>query len=135
VAVESTLNTAWALLGFLAIAAAVGTAHVRSHAVRSRRLQVLCVALVVAALFPYISSTDDALRLQCLASQQQGNTNESRSHDNLMRLYEAMDSPVAAQLHEFAICLFTFAFVVLPVLSALDRTAPRVVGRSPPVFA
>jgi hypothetical protein len=131
VPLESTLNALWASLGFLAIAGAIAAACIRQNAARSKRLQVVCIALVVSALFPYISSTDDALRLQYLSAQQ-SSSSENHGHDNLMRLYEATDAPIAGQIYSLAIALFTLYLVSYAVVSGLDRSIPQRAGRSPP---
>lgn len=132
---ETTLNVVWLGLGFLALANTIRMALDKRHAPRRGRawLHIVGVALIVAALFPYISATDDILRVEQLNShehaQHHGKQNGS---DNLIRLYETMDTPLVGHVSEVEV---TFSFVSLvpaPVPNAIDRVAPFEAGRSPP---
>ncbi len=130
---ESTLNAAWVFLSLIAVGTAFAAAYLRSGALRSKRFQVLCVVLIVAALFPYISSTDDALRMQYLRGHEhQTNPTDNRNHDNLMRLYEAMDAPVVAEPVAIVMVLFLITLVSVSALQPMDRAVPQLSGRSPP---
>ncbi|HWF46516.1 MAG TPA: hypothetical protein VG168_05890 [Bryobacteraceae bacterium] len=137
---DTTLNLVWALLGLLALSGTVrseyfGCARTRGH----RWLHVVGVALIVVALFPYISATDDILRIEHMNSElEHGHANGSSSgqkqNDDLMRLYETMDSPLIASFCQLIFTFCFFAFVITITLSTLSRNAPHGAGRSPPVF-
>jgi hypothetical protein len=138
---DTTLNLVWVLLGLLALAGAIRSEFVgRTHKNGPRWLHVMGVALIVVALFPYISATDDILRVEHMNSELEhghgnGNTSGQKQNDDLMRLYETMDSPLVA---DFCRLVFTFCFFALVVtfaLFTLSRNAPYRAGRSPPVLS
>src|SRR5581483_3701098 len=97
-------------------------------------LHIVGVGLIVAALFPYISATDDVLRVEHFNAQhdQQHPSKQNRMND-LMRLYETMDSPLVCRTTEVVMTLFFVSAVFTPVLRAIDRIAPFEAGRSPPL--
>jgi hypothetical protein len=134
VALETTLNVVWLFLGIVAVATALAAARVRGAGPHRKRLQILCVAVIVAALFPYISATDDALRVHHFSpesrSQQSGKHSPS---DNLLRLYEVMDAPLAAAVYKLVVTLFLLAFTVPTLRLVLELSAPMHAGRSPPL--
>jgi hypothetical protein len=138
---DTTLNLAWVLLGFLALASAVRSeffGRVRSRG--SKWLHVVGVALIVVALFPYISATDDILRIEHLNSELEhghGNTNSNsqKQNDDLLRLYETMDSPLFADVCRLVFTFCFFAFVVIFTLVTLSRNVPYRAGRSPPALS
>jgi len=135
---ETALNLAWLSLGLFALASAVRVAF-RPAAEPTRRsawLHVVGVGLIVAALFPYISATDDEVRLENFNSQHEHrHTGRQTRTDDLTRLYETMDTPLVCRTSEVVITLCFFALVFTPVLRAIDRIAPFEAGRSPPVAA
>lgn len=133
---ESTLNILWVTLGVAAVCAAWRAAYLRAASNRPKRFQVLCVVLVVAALFPFISSTDDIVRLQELRTQQQqSGPADGRAHDNLVRLYEAMDAPIAGEFHRLVVTFSSVPLVSEPVQAVRDRAIPHTAGRSPPTLS
>ena len=101
-----------------------------------RWLQMVGVASIVVALFPYISATDDLIRIA--NSQPQSSQNPSTQHGpaaDLLRLYEVSDAPLATRVSGFAI---TFAFECLLFVAAkreLRRSVPQQSGRAPPLSA
>jgi hypothetical protein len=135
---DIALNVAWFLLGTFALAGTIRAAVKRAPQDRrsSAWLHVVGVGLIVAALFPYISATDDVLRVEHFNSQhdRQHSGKQSRT-DDLMRLYETLDSPLACRSCEISVIFCFFAIIVLPVASAATRIAPLQAGRSPPVPA
>jgi len=99
------------------------------------RLHVVGVALIVAALFPYISATDDVLRINHFSAQQD-HQHPAKKHANgdLMRLYETMDTPVLSTVVVLAFSLFFVFLVMMPVSALIDRTEQFESGRSPPLL-
>ncbi len=134
---DAALNLVWMLLGLLAL---IGTirAALRRHPSETSApawLHIVRVALIVAALFPYISATDDVLRIEDFNSQHghQHPSKESRNH-NLMRLYETMDTPLVCPTCEVSLTFFFISLVFTPLVTALERIAPLRAGRSPPTL-
>lgn len=136
-AFDTALNALWLLLGAIAVG---WTLRARcqgslNQSVRSTSLHALRLALVLAALFPYVSATDDVVRIQTL------DQHHDRSHpagqtqnQNLLRLYESMDTPLVCRVQEITFVLFFVALVVVPVVQCSTRSEPSESGRSPPVL-
>lgn len=128
----------WALLGAIALAA-VFVADAREHCLRpfrSRVLHIIGTALVVTALFPYISATDDVVQIEhANADAGQHDKQSSGQHhqgNDLWRLYDASDHSVVASC-AFIAPSFTFvSIVVTPVVSITETSVPQPAGRSPP---
>jgi acyl-coenzyme A synthetase/AMP-(fatty) acid ligase len=135
---ELFLNLVWLLLGLLALASTGRAALRRSPIAKSAPawLHVVGVGLIVVALFPYISATDDVLRIEHFNSQhdQQRQDKQSRT-DNLMRLYETADSGLVSHTCEVAMTLFVVGIVFTPAQTLVERIAPLEAGRSPPFAA
>jgi hypothetical protein len=132
---DTTLNLAWLLLGVLALAGTVRVASRQRSAVtrKARWLHTVGVALIIAALFPYISATDDVVRIQHFKAQHETRQpGKHSSNDGLMRLYEIMDSPLVCRVCEVALVFFFISIVFSPVIRLIERIAPRYTGRSPP---
>jgi hypothetical protein len=134
VAFETILNAVWLLLGF----SAIGVILARSRQGRSPALCCIGVALIVATLFPVISASDDVIRIQHLErvheSQHQDSrsTGHKRTTDSLIRLYEAMESPLAMTPVRVSFVLF-FVFLTIPLCQANARHSTIAQsGRSPP---
>jgi hypothetical protein len=91
--------------------------------------------LIVAALFPYISATDDLVRSEDLTNQhtQDHSSGKKTPNDNLIRLYEALDSPLLSPTCAFVLTFFAVWLVFLPVAKCAHRIAPTCAGRSPPL--
>ena len=134
---DAALNAVWLLLGAIALAC---TAHARlrnqarHHTTGAASLHIIGVALIVAALFPYISATDDVVRIQHF-DQQHDRRHPARNtqNENLIRLYETMDTPLVCHVQAIALVLFFVALVVAPVVKRICRNAPAESGRSPPL--
>jgi hypothetical protein len=140
---DSALNLVWLLFGLLALASTI-----RTRVLRARRssaeversapawLHISGVALIVAALFPYISATDDVLRIEYFNVQHGQQSPAKPATDNsLMRLYETMDTPVVAQAPQIAFVLFFVALSIAVVVCFRSYETPHESGRSPPLLA
>jgi hypothetical protein len=133
---ETALNLVWLLLGLLALAC---TAHAAFRQERERRrapawLHIVGVGLIVAALFPYISATDDILRIDRFSAQHDSNRQSNQTKtDDLIRLYEVMDSPLACPVSGVILIFFFVSLVFAPFARLIDRIAPFEAGRSPPL--
>jgi hypothetical protein len=136
VSFESSLNVVWLLLGIVALAATIRATYAERAIYLPRRvwLHVVGTALIVAALFPYISATDDVLRIEHLSEQQKrtGTTRNSPAND-LMRLYQTLDTPVIAEAKQTTPTLVFVMLVSTLLVQLIDRSAPLQSGRSPPL--
>lgn len=134
---EAALNVLWVSLGLLALANAIRTAWRRSAAERRGPgwLHIVGVALIVLALFPYISATDDVLRIEHFNAQQNSSHPPKQNQNaGLMLLYQTMDSPLVCRIAEVALTFFFISLVFTPFLTLIDRSAPFEAGRSPPLL-
>ncbi len=135
---DTALNLVWVLLGLLALLSTIRTSFRQRQAVNRAPawLHIVGVALIIAALFPYISATDDMLRIQHFSAQQdQHHPDKKHSNDDLIRLYETMDTPlVSSVVVVLAFTLFFISFVIAPVSALIDRNEPFESGRSPPLL-
>jgi len=135
---DTALNLLWVSLGFLALAGTLRT-RLRQPFAGKRTpawLHIAGVALIIAALFPYISATDDVLRIQHFSAQQdhQQHPDKKHSDDNLLRLYETMDTPLLSSAVVLVFATFFVAVVIAPVTILIDRSEPAESGRSPPII-
>lgn len=131
----AALNALWMVLGLLALAGTLHTVLRRKDSERSapRWLLVVGVGLIVAALFPYISASDDVLRIDHDQTQQAGHQHKHKT-DNLMRLYEAMEMSVICRIQPLVIGFTFLALVLVFAVREVVRIAPSIAGRSPPAF-
>jgi hypothetical protein len=93
------------------------------------------VALILATLFPYVSATDDVLRIEHMNGQHlpsHHHEGKRTASDSLIRLYEAMDTPLVAVVKQISLSLVFVSLVIAPVLTGVDRKLPLFMGRSPP---
>ncbi len=134
---DAALNCAWLLLGTVALASTIGAARFRSKTgLFPAWLQVVGVASVVLALFPYISATDDVLRIaNAVPQSKQSPAGPRAPGSDLVRLYETADAPLVSQP-----CVLTVTFVFLCLVTvvrtiAIRRSVPLQSGRSPPVVS
>lgn len=150
---DSLLNLAWLLAGLIALLYTARATFCNDTPRRGPRwLLLVGVALIVAALFPYISATDDVLRIdnfhshhaqshrsgpqQPLSSQHQQNQKSKRPKvDNLMRLYEAIETAVVHHAAGLVLTFFFVAFVPALTVECITRITPQLAGRSPPALA
>jgi hypothetical protein len=132
---ETTLNAAWLLLGLLALGCTAHAAFRRRPDERRAPawLHIVGVGLIVAALFPYISATDDIVRIEHFSSQHNGSHPGKQSKtDDLVRLYETMDTPWVCPVSAVALIFFFISLVFAPLARLIERIAPFEAGRSPP---
>jgi hypothetical protein len=145
---EAALNLLWVVLGLVALVVTArsmsGRRRRAAQAAHSRPgapgwLHIVGVCLIVVALFPYISATDDVLRIEhfnAQASRQSTSLPGKHSQtDNLIRLYETMDAPLVCTVREISLVFFFICLVFTPARRLLERIQPQQAGRSPPVFA
>ncbi len=131
---ESSLNAIWILLGICALTSTIRYTWAKQAAQSKRRAwpHVVCAGLIVAALFPYISATDDLLRVAHFSDQKLCTTSRTNQTNELMRLYQAMDTPIIAEVRRAGLVLFFVVFVTPLQVQQIDGAAPRQGGRSPP---
>lgn len=55
--------------------------------------------------------------------------------DNLVRLYQTMETSVVSAIPEVSLIFFFICLVFTPVPRPIERIQPREAGRSPPAFA
>jgi len=137
VSFESSLNAVWLLLGVCALTGTIRFSYSkRAFQARDQSwLRVVCASLIVAALFPYISATDDVLGIEHLNEQQkQGGTTSTNQTNELMRLYQAIDTAVVTSSRQATLTLFFVMLVGTLLIQVVERSAPIQSGRSPPRF-
>lgn len=141
---EAALNLLWVSLGLIALVLTTRAALVRRRTANSTQrgsvwLHIIGVCLVVLALFPYISATDDMVRIDHFCAQAGcQHTNLPGKHnqtDTLIRLYQTMETSVVCTVPEVALVFFFVCLVFTPIRRPIERFQPREAGRSPPVFA
>lgn len=133
---DTALNLVWALLGALALASTVRAAVVAHAHRRPAWLHIIGVALIIAALFPYISATDDLVWTETLASQHADDHSspaKKAPNSNLIRLYETLDTPLAPATCSLSIIFLAIWLIMVPTLKRIRRFAPAWAGRSPPL--
>ena len=97
-------------------------------------LHLIGVAAIVVALFPYISATDDVLRIERFGTQQTHETgSKHKASDDLLRLYETLDSPLLCGCCRVALTLIFLSLLAAPVQRMIRRSIPLEAGRSPPL--
>ena len=134
---DTALNLVWVVLGIVALASTIRAALIRNRHPSAVWLHVIGVALIVAALFPYISATDDLVRTENLTSthrQHQSSSGKKTPNDNLIRLFETLDTPLACATCAIAITFFAVWVVFVPIAGWHRNTVSECVGRSPPLF-
>ena len=125
---DAALNLVWFALGVLACAGAIRAAR------RYDGFRIAGTILVVAALlFPYISATDDVVRIEHLRGKASHSSSPHRTpNDDLIRLYQTMDTPLVAAVLRVLVSLFFVLVVATTPVHRIDRSAPFESGRSPP---
>ena len=134
---DSTLNLAWALLGTIALVRTLCVSRrVARHSSRRRQLlEAVGVASIIIALFPFISATDDVLRIEQIKSQHEQGQSPGGHHNNLLRLFETADHSVVTRCAPVRLTLVFLELVVVLFISQVSHTAPLIAGRSPPSLA
>jgi hypothetical protein len=125
---DTALNLVWFALGIFACASAVRVTR------RYGGFRIAGTALVVAALlFPYVSATDDVLRIEHLRGKTSHSSSSHRTpNDDLIRLYQTMDTPLVAAVLSVFCTLFFVLLIGTSAARRIDRGAPFESGRSPP---
>lgn len=133
---DATLNLAWALLGILALARTLCAARrVTRHSSHRRQLfEAVGVASIIIALFPFISATDDVLRVEQYASQHQNQESPSGQHNDLFRLFETADHSLVSRGSQVGLTLVFLELVIVVPHAWATRVAPLIAGRSPPSY-
>lgn len=131
---STALNVLWALLG-----TAVLLANLRAERGRTVSRGLLrrwsAVLLVVLALFPVISVSDDELGFSSLRTSTQSSGVADPATQQLIRALQALENLQVSTLFAFALTLFCFGFV-LPLLYRGRVVQARVRAvRGPPVDA
>ena len=136
---DTILNFAWAALCLAAFAwfVSVEKRRVFRGAIISR---AVALSLALVSLFPCVSASDDAVRLQFFSAA----TNDAHHPANtpqpdkknlatLVRLLEALDSVQITVSLILCLCLCLFALALIETHKSLDRFLPIRAGRAPPV--
>ena len=125
---DTALNSLWFALGILACAGAIRATR------RYSEFRLAGIVLVAAALlFPYISATDDVVRIEHLRGQSSHSSSSQRGPtDDLVRLYQTMDTPLVCAVLRVSLTLFFVLLIATSVVRRIDRSAPFESGRSPP---
>lgn len=138
---DNILNLAWALLG---IAAFVWFVRVEKRRASRRAITSRAVALSLAlvSLFPCVSASDDAVRLQYFSVKTSDTHHptkaplpDKKNLATLVRLLEALDSVQITVGLILCLCLFLFALALIESHQSLDRFLPIRAGRAPPAVA
>jgi hypothetical protein len=134
---DTALNIAWLLLGLLAFGSTARTTFKRRHLQTSKSgwLHIIGVGLIVTALFPYISATDDVVRIEHFNAQHSRQHPSKQTNDDLLRLYETMDTPLIGRVAVVALIFLFISLVFIPVTRLIERITPLYFGRSPPSLA
>ncbi len=136
---DAILNLVWVVLGLCALGLTARVLLRSSHTSPSDRCwRFVGVFLVVVALFPYISASDDILRVEHLQNQPKGTSHERRGHtraDDLVRLYETMDAPLACEIVSLVLTFVFVALLIAPFVTSTESSSPSFAGRSPPLTA
>jgi hypothetical protein len=128
---DTALNLVWLLLGVSALAATLGLSRRASFS--SKQLHLIVVSAIVVALFPYISATDDVLRIEHFNAQQtHPEEGKHRAGDDLLRLYETLDSPLLGSVCRIVFTAVFCLLLIAPVQHMTRRSIPLEAGRSPP---
>jgi hypothetical protein len=134
---DTALNVIWLSLSVLALASTLRSRRARFGIALHLppALHVCGVALILAALFPYISATDDIVRIQHHLQQapdHRGQSGKKCPNESLLRLYEALDTPIISPTAQISFVLLFIAVVLVPLLRMVSRTLTYTSGRSPP---
>jgi hypothetical protein len=131
---DAVLNLAWALLGTTALVYTLcASRRIARHQSKRRQLfEAVGVASIIIALFPFISATDDVLRVQQYVSQHEDGQSPSGHDSNLLRLFETGDHSVVSRCSQVGLTLVFLELVVVLLCACASRIAPLIAGRSPP---
>jgi hypothetical protein len=131
---DAILNLAWAVLGALALLRTFcASRRVARQSSRRRQLfEAVGIASIIIALFPFISATDDVLRVEQYAAQHQ--QSPGGHHSDLIRLFETADHSLVTGCSQIGLTLVFLELVLVLPYSCASRVTPLSAGRSPPSF-
>ena len=131
----TALNLLWGLLA--GIAFSVYARNEAGHGSRSRRgawRRFSAVAIIVLALFPCISASDDILGFAALTpSGQQNSSVEDRVSLQLASLLQSLEQIQIAEVFSLVLALSFFGLVTLSWYELRVCRLPALPGRAPPV--
>ena len=134
---DVALNLAWLGLGSLILALTIGA----SRRLKGRDsvpywLQIACAVAIAGALFPFVSATDDLVRMEAMPSasehQDTRNTGTSESNSNLLHLYQAAETFLTSRAIRIAYTPVFFAISRSIAPQSLGYVRLHIAGRSPP---
>jgi hypothetical protein len=131
---DTILNLAWASVCLTAFIWFLAAEQRRSS---RRRITVRAVALILAlvSLFPCVSATDDAVRLQFFSTKGDHHQPDKKNLGTLVRLLEALDAVQITVTFALCFCLYLFALALTETHQSLERFLPIRAGRAPPAIA
>ncbi len=138
---DAILNLAWAAVCLAAFGwfIAVERKRVSRTAITSR---AVALSLALVSLFPCVSASDDAVRLQFLsaaAGKQQPSDRapqqDKKNLGTLVRQLETLDSVQVGVCLVLCLFLYLFALALMETHTSLERFVPIRAGRAPPAVA
>ena len=136
---DTILNLAWALV---CLTAFVWFIRVENRRASRRRIisRAVALGLALVSLFPCVSATDDAVRLQFFAAKPDSHHSptapqpDKKNLGTLVRLLEALDSVQISVSLVISFCLYLFALALIETHQSLERFLPIRAGRAPPAL-
>ncbi len=138
---DAVLNLAWAAVCLTAFVWFICVEHRRAS---RRRIisRAVALSLALVSLFPCVSATDDAVRLQFFTATAGDSHHDpaapqpdKKNLGTLVRLLEALDSVQISVSLVLCFCLYLFALALTETHQSLDRCLPIRAGRAPPALA
>ena len=137
---DAILNLAWAAVCLAAFGwfIAVEKRRVSRRAVVSR---AVALSLALVSLFPCVSASDDAVRIQFLTAAAGDHApakaplSDKKNLGTLVRLLETLDSVQIGVTLVLCFCLYLFAIALTETHRSLERFVPIRAGRAPPAIA
>ena len=136
---DTMLNLAWAAVCLAAFAwfVAVERRRISRRALISR---AVALALALVSLFPCVSASDDAVRLQFFSAGGDHHAPGAPQPDKknlgtLVRQLETLDSVQISVVLVLCFCLYLFAVALTEVHESVERFPLIRAGRAPPSIA
>ncbi len=141
---DAILNLAWAALCLTAFGWFIAAERRSGLNRRTIKSRALALSLALVSLFPCVSASDDAVRVQFM--EMNGSAHDSDSHPTpapsndsdkkalgtLVRMLETLESVQVTVALALSIVLCLFAFAIIETHRSLDRFLPARAGRAPP---